>query len=39
MKIGWNTYYSYWGYNYNEDVDYVHEISFGRLYICWKGKK
>ena len=40
MKIGWNTWGEpYWGYNYNEDCDYEHEICFYRLYICWEDKK
>lgn len=40
MKIGWNTWGEpYWGYSYNEDCDYEHEICFYRLYICWEDKK
>lgn len=40
MKIGWNKIGKpYWGYNYNEDFDYKHEICFYRLYICWIGKE
>lgn len=40
MKIGWNKFGEpYWGYNYNENFDYKHEICFYRLYICWIGKE
>lgn len=36
MKIGWNKWYSYWGYNRNDDMNYNHEISFGHFYVCWE---
>lgn len=40
MKIGWNKVGKpYWGYNYNENFDYKHEICLYRLYICWIGKE
>ena len=37
IKIGWNHWNDpYWGYNYNENCDYHHELCFYKLYIWWR---
>lgn len=39
IRIGYNTLEDpKIGYNCNDKVDFCHEISIGRLYICWTQK-
>ena len=36
FRIGYNKYTDpHFGYNYDAWVDFCHEFSIGRFYICW----